>query len=87
MMEEQINVEEKSVYEQPNIDVAAPEVVVVAHKVYFRIQFTTGRKFEQRNHMLSWVRDLAEKLGFVAIITKSDNEGNGRLCFSWMSKR
>jgi hypothetical protein len=36
------------------------------------------RKFEQRNHMLSWVRYLAEKLEFVVVITKSDNGGNVR---------
>jgi hypothetical protein len=53
MVEERINVDEKSVNEQPNVDVVAPEVIAVALNVYLRIQFTTDRKFEQRNHMLS----------------------------------
>jgi hypothetical protein len=35
MIEEQINVEEKSIDEQPNNDVVAPEVVVVAPNVDF----------------------------------------------------
>jgi hypothetical protein len=52
MVEERSNVDEK-VNEQLNVDVVAPEVVVVAPKVDFRIKFTTDRKFEQRNHMLS----------------------------------
>jgi hypothetical protein len=55
-------VDEKSAEEQPNIDVVAPEIVVVALKVDLWIQFTTDRKFEQCNHILYWVRDdLAEK--------------------------
>jgi hypothetical protein len=33
MTDEQINVDEKSAEEQPNIDVVAPEIVVVALKV------------------------------------------------------
>jgi hypothetical protein len=28
--------------------------------------------------MLSWVHDLAKKIGFVFVITKSDNRRNGR---------
>jgi hypothetical protein len=48
MVEERINVDE-----QPNVDVVVPEVIAVALNVYLRIQFTTDRKFEQRNHMLS----------------------------------
>jgi hypothetical protein len=75
MVEEWINVDEKSADEQPNVYVVASEVAL---KVYLRIQFTTDRKFEQRNHILSWVHDLAEKLGIVAVITKSDNRVNGR---------
>jgi hypothetical protein len=78
MMEEQINVEEKSVDEHPNNDVVAPEVVEVTPKVDFRIEFTTDRRFEQRADMLKWVRDLSKKLSFVVVTTKSDNGGNGR---------
>jgi hypothetical protein len=77
MVEELSNVDEKPADGQPKVDVVAPEVVVVAPKVDFRIEFTTDMKFEQRNHMLSWIHGLAEKLGFVAVISKSDNRGNG----------
>jgi hypothetical protein len=35
---------------------------VVAPKVDFRIEFTTERKFEDRKHMILWVRDLAYRL-------------------------
>jgi hypothetical protein len=31
--------------------------------------------------MISWVRDLAYKLGFVTVIAKSDNDGNDRKGF------
>jgi hypothetical protein len=31
--------------------------------------------------MISWVRDLAYKLGFVVVIAKSDNGGNSRKRF------
>jgi hypothetical protein len=78
IIEEEINVEEKSVDEQPHNDVVPPVVVVPAPNVDFRIQFITDRKFEQRVDMLTWVRDLSEKLGFVVVITKSDNGMNGR---------
>ncbi|KAK2403262.1 hypothetical protein QL285_052716 [Trifolium repens] len=78
MIEEQINLEEKPADEQPHNDVVAPVVVVLAPNVDFRIQFTTDRKFEQRADMLTWVRDLSEKLGFVVVTTKSDNGANGR---------
>jgi hypothetical protein len=50
----------------------------VSHKVDFRIQFTTERKFDAWKEMISWVRDLAYKLGFVVVIAKSDNGGNSR---------
>jgi hypothetical protein len=70
-VEEWINVDEKSADEQPNVYVVASEVAL---KVYLRIQFTTDRKFEQRNHILSYVRDLAEKLGFVDVITKVNGQ-------------
>jgi hypothetical protein len=46
--------------------VVTREVVVVAPKVDFWIQFTTDRKFEQRVDMLKWVHDLSKELGFVA---------------------
>jgi hypothetical protein len=77
-MEEQINVDEKSVDEQPNNDVVPPKVVVVTPKVDFWIQSTTNRKFEQHADMIKWVRGLSEKLGFMVVTTKSDNGGNGR---------
>jgi hypothetical protein len=78
MIEEEINVEEKSADEQPDNSVVPPVVVVPAPNVNFRIQYTTDRKFEQSADMLKWVRDLSETLGFVSVITKSDNGGNGR---------
>jgi hypothetical protein len=31
--------------------------------------------------MILWVRDLAYKLGFVTVIAKPDNDGNGRKRF------
>jgi hypothetical protein len=52
IVEELHNVEEKPSGEQPNNDVVPREVVVVAPKVDFRIQFTMDRKFEQRADML-----------------------------------
>ena len=43
MIEEEINVEEKSADEPPKVDMVAPEVVVVAPKFDFRIEFTSDR--------------------------------------------
>jgi hypothetical protein len=51
-VEELHNVEENPSGEQPNNDVVPREVVVVAPKFDFRIQFTMDRKFEQRADML-----------------------------------
>jgi hypothetical protein len=78
MIVEEVNVEEKPADEQPDNSVVPPVVVVPAPNVNFRIQYTTDRKFEQSADMLKWVRDLSETLGFVSVITKSDNGGNGR---------
>jgi hypothetical protein len=77
MIEEEINVEEMPADEQPHNDAVPRVVVVPAPSVDFRIEFTTDRKFEQRAY-ITWVRDLAEKLGFVSVIMKSDNGANGR---------
>ncbi|MCI25001.1 FAR1-related protein, partial [Trifolium medium] len=77
-VEEQRNVDAKTGDEPPKV--VAPKVDV-AHKVDFCIEFTTERKFDDREQMLSWVRDLSFKLGFVAVIAKSDNGGNGRKGF------
>ncbi|MCI40037.1 hypothetical protein A2U01_0061269, partial [Trifolium medium] len=49
---------------------------VVAPKIDFRIQFTMGRKFDERGQMLTWVSDLDYSLGFVSVIAKSDNGAN-----------
>ncbi|MCI17748.1 hypothetical protein A2U01_0038898 [Trifolium medium] len=62
-IEGQRNVDAKTADEPPKVDVVAP-------KVDFCIEFTTEKKFEQREQMLSWVRDLAVKLGFVVVIIK-----------------
>jgi hypothetical protein len=70
MIEEQINLEENPIDEQPDNCVVPSVVVVPAPNVDFRIQFTTDRKFEQRADMLKWVRDLSETLGFVSLIMK-----------------
>jgi hypothetical protein len=52
------------------------KVDAVVPKVDFRIEFTIERKFEQRrDHMFSWVHDLAIKLGFVVVVTKFNNRG------------
>jgi hypothetical protein len=72
-VEQQRNVDAKPTDKPPKV--VAPKVDVVAHKVDFCIKFTTERNFEEREHMLSWVRDLAVKLGFVFVIAKSDNGG------------
>jgi hypothetical protein len=74
--EEQNNVDEKTANEPSNVDVVAPEVVVVAPKFDFRIEFTSDRRFEQRADMQKWVFDLYEKLDFVVVTTKSDNGEN-----------
>ncbi|MCI29358.1 FAR1-related protein, partial [Trifolium medium] len=73
-------VKQPKVEEQRNFDANLVDEPpkVVAPKVDFRIELTTKRKFDHREQMLSWVRDLAVKLGFIAVIAKSDNGGNGR---------
>jgi hypothetical protein len=76
--EEQNNVDEKPAGEPPKVDAIAPEVVVVAPKFDFRIEFTSDRRFEQRADMQKWVCDLSENLGFVVVTTKSDNGKNDR---------
>ncbi|MCH89189.1 otubain [Trifolium medium] len=57
-VEEQRNVDAKTTDEPPKV--VAPKVDV-AHKVDFRIEFTTERKFDDREQMLSWVHDLSFK--------------------------
>ncbi|MCI30368.1 hypothetical protein A2U01_0051577, partial [Trifolium medium] len=59
---------------QPKVEELPKEDV--APKVDFRIEFTTERKFDHLEQMLSRVRDLVVKLGFVVVIAKSDNGGN-----------
>jgi hypothetical protein len=75
-VEDQRNVDAKEA-NKPHM-VVAPKVDLVTPKVDFSIEFTMERKFKQRGHIFSWVRDLAVKLGFVVVIAKSDNRGNGR---------
>jgi hypothetical protein len=58
-VEEQRSVDVKPTDKPPKV--VAPKVDVVAHKVDFRIKFTTKRNFKEHGHMLSWVRDLAVK--------------------------
>ncbi|MCI48789.1 FAR1-related protein, partial [Trifolium medium] len=73
-------IEEPKVAEQRDVDATPADESrnVVVLKIDFRIQFTTGKKFDERGQMHTWVSDLAYSLGFVSVIAKSDNAGNGR---------
>jgi hypothetical protein len=57
------------------------ELKVMEPKFDFRIHFTTNRKFTSRDEMLKRVRHEAEKLGFVAVVAKSNNKGCNRKTF------
>ncbi|MCH80751.1 FAR1-related protein, partial [Trifolium medium] len=71
-VEEQNNIDAKPANEPPMVE---------GPKVDFRIQFTTERKFDDCEEMISRVCDLEYKLGFVVVIAKSDNEAIGRKGF------
>ncbi|MCI67842.1 hypothetical protein A2U01_0089101, partial [Trifolium medium] len=47
--------------------------MVVESTVDFRLQFTTAIKFTTGQEMQQWVCAEAEKLGFIAVVAKSDN--------------
>jgi hypothetical protein len=49
--------------------------------VDFRQQFTMVRNFSTRQQMQDWVCGEAKKLGFVAVVVKSDNGGNKKKAF------
>jgi hypothetical protein len=52
--------------------------MVVEHAVDFRLQFMAAIKFTTQQKMQLWVYAVAEKLGFIAVVAKSANEGNNR---------
>jgi hypothetical protein len=55
--------------------------MVVESIVDFRLQFTTDKKFTIRQEKQQWVCGKAKKLGFVAMVVKSNNGSNNRKAF------
>jgi hypothetical protein len=53
-------------------------LMVVEPTVDYRPQFTTNRKFSTRQQMQDWVCGQVKKLGFVAVVAKSNNRANKR---------
>ncbi|MCI33627.1 hypothetical protein A2U01_0054844, partial [Trifolium medium] len=52
--------------------------MVVDPAVDFGLQFTTDRMFKTRQQMQYWVCEEVNKLGFSAVVAKSDNGDNKR---------
>jgi hypothetical protein len=55
--------------------------MVVEPTVDFRLQFTTDRKFTTRQEKQQWIFGEAKKLGFIAMVAKSNNGRNNRKAF------